>query len=1023
LGPFDSPDRVFLKFAEGTQVRLRNGLLTGLADLRQAQRILDRYSIDSARISRLFTRPESELEHDRVLGELSSGYQLADLNLYYILRLPGHVSAAELCDELNAISVVELASPAPLPIPPPSDIPPETPDYTGQQGYLNGPPIGIGALEVSQLLGANGAGVKVVDIEYSWVLDHEDIELSSSANIDADSTLVPLATDPDGNHGTAVLGQLAGVNNAYGVTGIASAATVLVAPVNTVEFGYNLPRAINLAAGVLGPGDVILIEQHMQVCGLTDCNTGCGPVEFYQGNFDAIQAATANGIVVVEAAGNGGVDLDSEGCGGLFDRALRDSGAIIVGAGAPGTRARLPFSSYGERVDLQGWGMGVTTTAYGNLFDPGDVRQRYTGTFSGTSSASPIVAGAVLSIQGALEAGGQQRLEPEEVRALLIDTGTAQADEPEHIGPLPDLPSALRSLGVYCLSDADCEDGNSCTINSCVDDRCEAVFSNDCSAQVFTIYNEATGCSGDLLVDSISLEATAPWINWEPGAPFEVPPGRSQAITVSVDFSLAPSGLSTRRLFVNSNDSDESPYPGGIDIIVNAAPSETCFSLLRTHTGTGSDPAASPGASDGCSPGEYAAGELIQLTAMPASGWDVGSWSGTDNNGATSTSNTVTMPASSHTVGVNYVQLQPDLIILDTDISQTSLSPGESFIFGATTHNQGDGTSEATILRYYLSIDSTISNGDSQISTDAVASLVPGGSEIDTDPETAPATPGTYWVGVCVDVGSGESNTVNNCSSGTQIIVTDIAGDVDKIGVYRPSAQKFILDFDGSNNWTVGVDIVAKYGKDGDVPVAGDWNGDGTDEIGVYRPSKRQFILDIDGNYEWTMGVDVVAKYGELDDVPIIGDWNADGIDDIGVFRPTTQQFILDFDGNRAWTAGVDVVAVYGEIGDQPVVGDWNGDGIDEIGAYCPATQQFTLDSDGSLSLTAGIDIVASYGNDGDLPITGDWNGDGVDDIGVFRPSMQKFILDSDGSLGWTTGVDVVAKYGKEGDLPIIGRW
>ena len=64
-------------------------------------------------------------------------------------------------------------------------------------------------------------------------------------------------------------------------------------------------------------------------------------------------------------------------------------------------RSRLSFSTYGSRVDVQGWGHNVTTTGYGGLFTGGgDPNQYYTATFNGTSSASPIVAGAAAALQG-----------------------------------------------------------------------------------------------------------------------------------------------------------------------------------------------------------------------------------------------------------------------------------------------------------------------------------------------------------------------------------------------------------------------------------------------------------------------------------------------------------------------------------------------------------------------------------------------------------------------------------------------
>jgi hypothetical protein len=243
----------------------------------------------------------------------------------------------------------------------------------------------------------------------------------------------------------------------------------------------------------------------------------------------------------------------------------------------------------------------------------------------------------------------------------------------------------------------------------------------------------------------------------------------------------------------------------------------------------------------------------------------------------------------------------------------------------------------------------------------------------------------------------------------------------DRIGVYRPSSTQFILDLDASFDWTSGLDIVALYGEVGDLPVIGDWDGDGVDEIGVVDPGS-QFVLDYDGCFTPTPD-DVVASFGQAGDLPVIGDWNGDGRDDLGVYRPSTRQFILDSDGSYSQTPA-DVVAVYGFLDDLPISGDWNGDGVDDFGVYRPSTSQFILDSDGNRAWTTGVDAVVNYGiapDDG--PIIGDWNGDGIDDIGVYRASTRQFILDVDGSLSWSPGVDVVAKYGFVGDLPISGKW
>jgi hypothetical protein len=446
VGPGVSTDRVILKLREGTDVRLRAGGVAARSavDVSRLEAALASHGIAAARFERLFPRTEAELGVERERGRRRSGRELADLTLYYAATLPPGVDLGALCDALNALPFVELAYPAPRPEPPPVDIAPPTPDFSGAQGYRGQPPAGIGALDGSIAAGADGAGTALVDIEYDWTLDHEDLELPPTVNIDPATLLSPYGT----SHGTAVLGVIGALGNGYGVTGIAPAAALLVAPALTAEFGYNLPRAINLATGALAPGDAILLEQQTTVCAFPTARFG--PVEWDPATFDAISLATSLGIVVVEAAGNGAANLDDPSCAGRFDRSTRDSGAIVVGAGVSTSRERASFSSYGSRVDLQGWGNSVTTSGYGGLFDPGgDVRQQYTGTFSGTSSASAIVTGAALAVQGTLRARGLAPLDPVDLRALLVDTGTPQvaSDPPaEHIGPLPSIPHALARI-------------------------------------------------------------------------------------------------------------------------------------------------------------------------------------------------------------------------------------------------------------------------------------------------------------------------------------------------------------------------------------------------------------------------------------------------------------------------------------------------------------------------------------------------------------------------------------------------
>jgi serine protease len=268
------------------------------------------------------------------------------------------------------------------------------------------------------------------------------------------------------------------------VTGIAWGTTISLAPANTQVLGYSPWNAILLAAADGAAGDVILIEQQAAVCGLPGPCMGpggdCGPLEAIPPVFDAIQTAVANGLVVVEAAGNGGVNLDQAACGNTFNRTVRDSGAIIVGAGgAPGSgmdRQRLNFSSYGSRVDVQGWGGGVASSGYGVLYinvdDPTNRNFWYTNAFSGTSSASSMIAGAATDLQGIARQQSSTPLNPRQVRQILVDTGSPQlGDTSQHIGPRPNL-KAASNLKAICQQgcndvDATCEDNCTANFGSC----------------------------------------------------------------------------------------------------------------------------------------------------------------------------------------------------------------------------------------------------------------------------------------------------------------------------------------------------------------------------------------------------------------------------------------------------------------------------------------------------------------------------------------------------------------------------
>lgn len=243
----------------------------------------------------------------------------------------------------------------------------------------------------------------------------------------------------------------------------------------------------------------------------------------------------------------------------------------------------------------------------------------------------------------------------------------------------------------------------------------------------------------------------------------------------------------------------------------------------------------------------------------------------------------------------------------------------------------------------------------------------------------------------------------------------------ESAGVFRDGS--FYLDANNSMKWESGgqsllnsvQDQRVRFGIAGDVPVTGDWNGDGVKDVGVFR--NGTWYLDQNGNFQWNGigGGDVSFKFGIAGDTPISGDWNGDGVTDIGVQR--NDLFYLDLNGNHKWDSGVDAFFRFGNSGDKAVTGDWNGDGKTEIGVL--RGSRWYLDLDGNRKWNAG-DLSFNFGTAGDLPVSGDWNADGKTDVGVFRSGY--YYLDRDGNHKWG-GNDVRFGFGNVSDVPVVGTW
>lgn len=439
-----APGVIEVKFAHGSGVVLVDGAFQqGGAPRDDVNEVLARHG---AAARPMFVQSAAWLDAWRAAGEAASGLLLHDLTLFAFVDLPAAGSAAALCDELNALGIVQLAWPATrggdpvvLATAPPaadSDDPGATPDFQGLQDYREAAPAGIDANHANSFSGGRGQGVTIVDCETGWTDDHEDLAATAQ---DAFVGFTPAPYPWD--HGTAVLGELVGGANGFGVQGICHEAEVRMSTHSPVGQPQNIPGSVANGAAVLQPGDVLVIE--IQCFGAAP---GPFPCEFDPAIFATVQTATANGIHVFAAAGNGNHDLDAAAYGGAFNLAVKDSGAVIVGASDGVSLAKASFSNHGSRLTSHGWGFDVVTTGYGSLL-PGPATAEYADDFSGTSSATPIVAGAGVILAAVHRETFGTVIPPLALRALLASTGTSQQGT-QVIGSRPDLRAALRELGV-----------------------------------------------------------------------------------------------------------------------------------------------------------------------------------------------------------------------------------------------------------------------------------------------------------------------------------------------------------------------------------------------------------------------------------------------------------------------------------------------------------------------------------------------------------------------------------------------
>ena len=230
--------------------------------------------------------------------------------------------------------------------------------------------------------------------------------------------------------------------------------------------------------------------------------------------------------------------------------------------------------------------------------------------------------------------------------------------------------------------------------------------------------------------------------------------------------------------------------------------------------------------------------------------------------------------------------------------------------------------------------------------------------------------------------------TPNKIAIPIEVVVADSATRTSSpIGLFRSGT--WLIDFNRDGN----VDESISFGREGDQPLTGDWNGDGVCDLAVWRKTADeniQIVLKLRGDSSALQlkQTEFILEGSRIR--PVSADRDGDGKTELGYVRPndTATSLVWAFDTLHDGT--FTDRQTLGVPGDDLVIGDWNGDGIDDLAVARPGE---IVGQGGRLwqlkwaAIQSPRELI--YLSPYDKPIAGDWDGDGDDDPGGWCPVPQ----------------------------------
>ncbi|MGH7601019.1 MAG: FG-GAP repeat domain-containing protein, partial [bacterium] len=222
------------------------------------------------------------------------------------------------------------------------------------------------------------------------------------------------------------------------------------------------------------------------------------------------------------------------------------------------------------------------------------------------------------------------------------------------------------------------------------------------------------------------------------------------------------------------------------------------------------------------------------------------------------------------------------------------------------------------------------------------------------------------------------------------------------------------------------------FGIGNEIVLAGYFNNDDRADVVTFTRGNTGdvFVALSDGKKFNGTGVKWHDKFCFGDEIPLVGDFNGDGRDDIVTFTRGTSKDVYVALSNAA-NAFVGTTVKWHDqfcLGSEiPLVGDFNGDGKDDIATFTRGNS-----ADVYVALSNGKNAFVGtamkwheqfcFGNE--IPLAGDFNGDGKDDIATFTrgTTADVFVALSDGSKFVGTADKWNDWFCQKDEVPVVPR-